>query len=83
MSGMNVYLIKDVARLSGLSIYTVKYYLKLGLVTEVGRSQATNFRYFDDSTIERLGEIRVLRKRKISLRKIKGLLNSNGLLRNT
>jgi DNA-binding transcriptional MerR regulator len=70
----SIYLIKDVARLSGLSIYTVKYYLKLGLVTEAGRSPETNFRYFDDSTVQRLGEIRKLRKDKISLGKIKGLL---------
>ncbi|MCQ9207478.1 MAG: MerR family transcriptional regulator [Omnitrophica bacterium] len=75
MNKVNVYLIKDIAGLSGLSVYTVKYYLKLGLVKESGRSQATNFRYFNDSTLARLGEIRALRKRKISLRKIKDLLN--------
>jgi DNA-binding transcriptional MerR regulator len=62
------------ARLSGLSIYTVKYYLKLGLVKETGRSPETNFRYFDDSTLARLGEIRKLRKDKISLKKIDGIL---------
>ena len=70
----NVYLIKDVARLSGLSIYTVKYYLKLGLIGETGRSPETNFRYFDDSTLRRLAEIRKLRKDKISLKKIDGIL---------
>jgi len=70
----SVYLIKDVARLSGLSVYTVKYYLTLGLITETGRSPATNFRYFNDTTVERLGRIRKMRKEKISLRKIKELL---------
>ena len=71
----NVYLIKDVARLSGLSIYTVKYYLKLGMVKEAGRSPETNFRYFDDATVRRLNDIRRFRKEKISLRKIKDLLS--------
>jgi DNA-binding transcriptional MerR regulator len=70
----NIYLIKDIARLSGLSIHTVKYYLKLALVKEEGRSPETNFRYFNDSTILRLKEIRRLRKDNISLRKIKEVL---------
>ena len=72
----NIYLIKDVARLSGLSIYTVKYYLKLGLITEAGRSPETNFRYFDDTVISNLKKIREYRKKGISLRKIKDLLCS-------
>ena len=72
----NVYLIKDVARISGLSTYTVKYYLKLGLIEETGRSPETNFRYFDDSTVDMLTRVRKLRKDKISLSKIKDLLGS-------
>ena len=71
---MTIYLIKDIARISGLSIHTVKYYLKLGLVTEIGRSPGTNFRYFDDTTIERLATIRQYRKNKMSIRKITELL---------
>lgn len=71
----NVYLLKDLAQLSGLSIDTVKYYLKLGLVKEVERSPSTNFRYFDDSTIKRLKQIREMRKNSIPLAKIKETLN--------
>ena len=70
------YLIKDIARLSGLSVYTVKYYLKLGLVKETGRSAETNFRYFDDTTISELGKIIGYRRNNISLRKIKELLTA-------
>jgi DNA-binding transcriptional MerR regulator len=40
----------------------LKYYLKIGLIKEIGRSPETSFRYFDDSTVERLRKIRVLRK---------------------
>ena len=67
----NIYLIKDLARLTGYSIYTLKYYLNIGLIKEIGRSPETHFRYFDDSTIERLKRIHALRKEGESIRKIK------------
>ena len=69
-----IYLTKDLARLTGLSVHTVKYYLKLGLIREIGRSPSTNFRYFDDSTLEKLNKIISYRKNRISLHKIKGIL---------
>ncbi len=70
-----IYLLKDVARISGQSIHTVKYYLKLGLLKEVGRSPDTNFRFFDDSTINMLHKIRDLRLQRIPLKKIKNMVN--------
>ena len=69
-----IYLIKDLSRLSGVSIYTIKYYLKLGLIEEVGRSPETNFRYFDKSTLAGLNRIIELRRGKASLNKIKNLI---------
>ncbi len=69
-----LYMMKDVAKISGQSIYTIKFYLKLGLLKEVGRSPETRFRYFDDSTIERLSQIRTLRKQDKSLAEIQHLL---------
>ena len=75
MEEKSIYLIKDLSRLSGLSVYTIKYYLNLGLVKEVSRSQGTNFRYFDDSTLEGLKKIIALRREKISLKKIRDILN--------
>ena len=74
MQNCNVYLIKDLAQLSGYSIYTLKYYSKLGLVKEVGRSFGTNFRYFDDSTIEILKRIRQLRREHKPLKEIKQII---------
>jgi len=71
---VNPYLIKDLARLTGYSIYTLKYYLKIGLIKEVSRSPETRFRYFDDSTIEKLKIIRAWRKEKKSIRQIKNEL---------
>ena len=70
----NVYLIKDVARLSGHSIHTVKFYLKRGLIQAAGRSQETRFRYFDDATLATLSTIRTLRKQRKSLSDIHHLL---------
>ncbi len=70
-----VYLLKDLAQLSGLSVDTVKYYLKLGIIKEFQRSPGTNFRYFNDSTLSALSQIRQMRKSNISLMKIKELLD--------
>ena len=70
----NVYLIKDLARLSGHSIHTIKFYLKLGLITESGRTPQARFRFFDDSTLERLSQIRTWRKQEKSLADIAKLL---------
>ena len=67
----NIYLIKDLSRVSGQSNHTIKYYLKIGLLTEVGRGPDTNFRYFDDTTLERLRRIRGLRSQKRSIKDIK------------
>lgn len=66
-----VYLIKDLARLSGHTVYTLKYYLNIGLIKEVGRSPETNFRYFNDTTLERLKKIRELRRENKSIAEIK------------
>lgn len=70
----NIYLIKDLAIMTGYSVYTIKYYLNLGLIKEVSRSPETNFRYFDDTTIERLKQIRLLRKEGHPLKRIKNEL---------
>jgi len=65
-----IYLLKDLAIRTGLSIYTIKYYLNLGLIKEIGRSPDTNFRYFNDSTVKKLLAIRVLRKESKSINDI-------------
>lgn len=67
----NIFLIKDLARLTGYSIHTLKYYLKIGLIREISRSPETRYRYFDDSTITLLKRIRVLRKEGKPISQIK------------
>lgn len=73
----NIYLVKDLSRLSGHSVHTIKFYLKLGLIRETGRSPQTRFRYFDDSTLSRLSQIRAWRKEQRSLADIRTLLDSS------
>ena len=70
----NIYLLKDLASLTGYSIHTLKYYLRLGLLEEIGRSPVTNFRFFDDSTFKRLEEIKQMRAKRISLEEIRSHL---------
>ena len=73
-STSQLYMIKDVAKLSGHSIHTIKFYLKLGLIHETGRSPETRFRYFDDRTLERLNQIRAWRQQDKRLADIHQLL---------
>jgi DNA-binding transcriptional MerR regulator len=69
-----IYLVKDLARATGHSVYTVEYYLKLGLLKEFGRGPETGYRYFDDAAVERMGAIRKLRKEGKSLKEIAAAL---------
>ena len=77
MDKKSFYLVKDLARSSGLSTHTVKYYLKIGLLRETGRSPETNFRYFDDGTVERLQRICTLRREGRTIREIQALVKKS------
>jgi DNA-binding transcriptional MerR regulator len=69
----NIYLLKDLARISGLSTHTVKFYLRIGLLKEFGRSPETNFRYFDDGSLRTIKRIKMLQEQDKTLREIKDL----------
>jgi len=71
----NVYLIKDLAQITGFSVDTIKYYSKLGLIKEEGRSPGTNFRYFGNHAAKRLAKIRHYRTQGQSLKQIRSLLS--------
>lgn len=66
-----IYLIKDLSRTTGFSVHTLKYYARIGLLKEIGRSPETNFRYYDQSSVERLSLISYLRKQGLALKDIK------------
>ena len=72
----NLYLLKDLSRISGHSIHTLKFYLKLGLIQERGRTPETRFRYFDQTAVAQLSKIRAWRKQQKSLAEIQRLLTT-------
>ncbi len=76
-----IYLLKDLARASGYSVYTVEYYLKEGLIQEFGRGPSTGYRYFDEKSVRRLLWVRGMRKMGKSISQIKTLLNSKRVSR--
>ena len=65
-----VYLVKDLARATGHSVYTVEFYLKKGLIKEFGRGPFTRYRYFDRKVVDRLNRIREWRREGKSLKEI-------------
>ncbi len=75
----NIYLLKDLALLTGHSTHTLKYYLRIGLLQEIGRGPRTNFRYFDDSSIQQLQTIRSLRKKGYSLKQIREQIKAEAI----
>ena len=70
----SIYMIGDLARITGLSIDTINFYLRIGLIDEVSRSPRNNYRYFNDESVDRLRKIISLRLKKLPIREIKRML---------
>lgn len=68
-----IYMISDLASATGLSRYTLNFYLKLGLIEESGRTES-NYRFFDQTVVDRLQRIICLRHTGLTLQQIKTLL---------
>lgn len=79
MADNDIYLVKDLSRMTGLSIYTIKYYLNLGLIKEIGRSPETNFRYFNSGTVNSLNRIIAYKRKSMSLSKISDILKEESV----
>ncbi|MEG0377483.1 MAG: MerR family transcriptional regulator [Eubacterium sp.] len=67
---MNTYTIKEVAEKTGLSIYTLRFYDKEGLLPFVSRTPSGN-RQFTDADLEWLSTICCLKDTGMPLKKIK------------
>ena len=65
-----LYRIGELARLTNLSPRTIDYYTKRGLIEPITRSNS-NYRYYNDETIERLKRIEEMKKNKYTLSEIK------------
>jgi len=68
-----IYMISDLASTTGLSRYTLNFYLKIGLIEESGRTES-NYRFFDQTVVDRLNCIIRLRQEGQTLNAIKALL---------
>ena len=73
-----IYMISDLASVTGLSRYKLNFYLKLGLIEEYGRTES-NYRFFDQTVVDRLRRIICLRQKDFTLQQIKALLEGDKL----
>lgn len=73
--------VNEVSKLTGVSIRTLHYYDKIGLLhpTEVTDS---NYRLYDDTALERLQQILLFRELEFPLKEIRNILDSKGFDRN-
>ena len=69
-------LIKDFAKLCGISVRTLHYYDEIGLLKPPFVDEWTGYRYYDEKSILRMLEIMFYRELDFSLRSIKEILSS-------
>ena len=61
--------ITDAVKQFGMTSKTLRYYERVGLL-EAKRADNNNYRYYDESEVERIKQIMVLRKMQISIKDI-------------
>lgn len=67
--------VNEVSKLTGVSIRTLQYYDKIGLLSPSQRTEA-GYRLYDDTAIERLQQILLFRELEFSLDEIRDILDS-------
>ena len=67
--------VHEVSKLAGVSIRTLQYYDKIGLLHPTGYTDA-GYRLYDDADLERLQHILLFRELEFPLKDIKDILNS-------
>ena len=73
--------IHEVSKLAGVSIRTLQYYDKIGLLHPTGYTDA-GYRLYDDADLERLQHILLFRELEFPLKDIKAIINSPDFDRN-
>ena len=73
--------VKQVSDLTGVSIRTLQYYDKTGLLSPAAYTEA-GYRLYDDTALERLQQILLFRELEFSLKDIKAILDSPDFDRN-
>lgn len=69
--------VKEISRLTGVSVRTLHYYDEINLLKPTKTTDA-GYRLYDDTALERLHSILLFRELKFPLGEIKAILDSNG-----
>ena len=67
--------VNEVSKLTGVSIRTLQYYDKIGLLTPSQRTEA-GYRLYDDTALERLQQILLFRELEFPLEDIKAIIDA-------
>ena len=73
--------VKEVSELTGISVRTLQYYDRIGLLPPAKRTQA-GYRLYDDAALERLRQILLYRELDFPLSEIKAILEAPDFDRN-
>ncbi|MCQ2547527.1 MAG: MerR family transcriptional regulator [Clostridia bacterium] len=69
--------VKEVSKLTGVSVRTLHYYDEIGLLTPAVTTEA-GYRLYDDTKLERLQQILLFKELEFSLKDIKKMIDSPG-----
>ena len=69
-------LIKEFAELTGVTVRTLRYYDKIGLLKPSFIDQNNGYRFYDEKSLERMQEILFYRELDFSLKTISDILSS-------
>ena len=69
--------VKEVSKLTGVSVRTLHYYDEIGLLTPAVTTEA-GYRLYDDTNLERLQQILLFKELEFSLKDIKKMIDSPG-----
>ena len=73
--------VQQVSDLTGVSVRTLQYYDKIGLLISTERTEA-GYRLYDDANLEKLQQILLFRELEFSLKEIRAILQSPDFDRN-
>lgn len=73
--------VNEVSKLTGVSVRTLQYYDKIGLLSPAGYTEA-GYRIYDDESLERLQQILLFKELEFPLKEIKRIVNSTDFDRN-
>ena len=73
--------VNEVSKLTGVSVRTLQYYDKIGLLSPASYTEA-GYRMYDEKALERLQHILLFKELQFPLKEIKGILDSSDFDRN-